>query len=384
MRIYLILSESPIDKNSGGTTAAYDRLQALLKIASNLSVAFIDWDKKYPSPFSINQIDYYPIHTKYETEYISKNIFIKTTIFIKKFKSIEPWFSTDLYPSKSTKELDERIRSFNPDVICFDNITSTFIWMKFPDYPRIYFAHNVERDVIQYTCGGGFIKRSLEKFIMKLYENRILSTATASIFYTERDRSKLCNNTKRLTYVVPPAFSEPLKQTSTELSKINYIIMPTNAKWPPNKKSLDHFFSKCLPLLSRSYNIYITGADSNGYLANIAKKNDNVKYLGLLNRGEYEQTFINAKLFVNPTLYGSGFQIKLIEAIRFNIPIVSTSFSNPFSNAIPSSDDYEIMAKIINDHMSNAQPIVPMNYDDLYRSTTAQLYQIFSDIKSKT
>jgi hypothetical protein len=73
-----------------------------------------------------------------------------------------------------------------------------------------------------------------------------------------------------------------------------------------------------------------------------------VSYAGCLPREELDRLFDKATLAVNPTRSGSGFQIKLLDALARGVPIVSTAFSNRVGPAIASSDDPMELARLVN------------------------------------
>jgi glycosyltransferase involved in cell wall biosynthesis len=63
---------------------------------------------------------------------------------------------------------------------------------------------------------------------------------------------------------------------------------------------------------------------------------------------ELDDLFAHTAVAVNPTRLGSGFQIKLLDALARGVPIVSTAFSNTIGPAVAASDDPRTMAELIN------------------------------------
>ena len=89
-------------------------------------------------------------------------------------------------------------------------------------------------------------------------------------------------------------------------------------------------------------------------------------YAGCLSAADLNAAFARTAVAVNPTRQGSGFQIKLLDAIARGVPIVSTTFSNKVGTAIPSSDDPLTLAALISARLapSAAQPF---DYATFYR-----------------
>jgi hypothetical protein len=72
---------------------------------------------------------------------------------------------------------------------------------------------------------------------------------------------------------------------------------------------------------------------------------------------------------VNPTRLGSGFQIKLLDAIARGVPVVSTAFSNRIGPAIASSDDPVELARLITTRLTPGA-VAPFDYAAFYESAT--------------
>lgn len=67
---------------------------------------------------------------------------------------------------------------------------------------------------------------------------------------------------------------------------------------------------------------------------------------------------------MNPTRSGSGFQIKLLDALARGVPVVTTSFSNRIGPALLASDDPRQFAALVNAALKSCQAVYP--YSSFY------------------
>lgn len=170
-----------------------------------------------------------------------------------------------------------------------------------------------------------------------------------TVSYRDLEKLRALNPNATNMNVVAPIMRprDHLKQSN---GRKRFAILPTNYQFPPNRRSLDWFFRAVLPHVSPELQIVITGQDDHvKSLSALCSKAPNVSFMGLLERREFEALISQSAFAINPTICGSGFQIKLLDAIASGVPVVSTTFSNPFGDRIASSDDAEIFATLINE-----------------------------------
>lgn len=375
LKLLLILSESPLALDSGGSVAARDRAVLMDSLAA-LDIAYVDWnsqgiDTLAPAARTVCR----PISIEQPGQNASFGLRLRRRLHTR-FGSLlhrGPWFFGQFSASQVERQMRQYLDACNPDVVCFDNIPSTIAWDVCADRKRVYFAHNVEADIVRYTFADGLMHR-LERSRMCEHEARIVREADMVVGFSRRDCEALREIAPgQLFVVVPPAFSPPLPQPLHARTGQPYAIIPSNAAWQPNVLSLRWFANEVLPHVSSQVRIVLTGRDQDGFLAGLAREHSRLQYSGLLDREHYEQVFTGANLFINPTRYGSGFQIKLMEALRFGIPVISTAFSNHLDEALTATDDPHRMAEMINEWMVHGHGVKPVDYEQLHRKASAGL-----------
>jgi glycosyltransferase involved in cell wall biosynthesis len=129
------------------------------------------------------------------------------------------------------------------------------------------------------------------------------------------------------------------------------VLITTNLAYQPNVTSLDWFLREVWPHVGPA-ELTIAGGDPRGVGQRLSRGRERVRFVGLLGPAELDAAFARTAVAVNPTRTGSGFQVKLLDAIARGVPIVSTAWSNKLGPAIPSSDDPAELARLITDRLT--------------------------------
>jgi glycosyltransferase involved in cell wall biosynthesis len=168
-------------------------------------------------------------------------------------------------------------------------------------------------------------------------------------------------------YLPPLMRPRPLDRSQAEPGT---VLITTNLGYQPNVTSLDWFLTDVWPRVDTAARLTIAGLDPRGVAARLCRGRDRVTFVGLLTPTELDAAFARTALAVNPTRTGSGFQVKLLDAIARDVPIVSTAWSNKLGPAIPSSDDPREFARLITDRLTpGRQP--PFDYAAFHAQAAA-------------
>jgi glycosyltransferase involved in cell wall biosynthesis len=370
MKTLLILSEVQQGLSSGGGVAGYDRARLLARLGPT-AISYVDWNDMGRVALDA-QLPCLPI-SRVGVGRLDRWVWRQVASRI----GNDPWFYTLFSKAKVRRQMATYLQAEQPDVVCFDNIPATIAWEACAGLPRVYLAHNVEADIVGFVTkqSGQNERLSRMRQAMLNYEARIVRQADAVICFTQKDADALQQVAPAQRFhVIPPAFGEPAARASQAASgartdaQPRYVILPTNAAWQPNMLSLQWFFKEVFPLVPATVPFIITGKDQDGFLAGLAQRFANVSYKGLLPRDDYERLLREATLFVNPTRFGSGFQIKLMEAIRAGVPSISTAYSNHLGPGLTATDDAAEMAQLITQWMHSRSGISYPDYAELHES----------------
>jgi hypothetical protein len=144
------------------------------------------------------------------------------------------------------------------------------------------------------------------------------------------------------------------------------VLVTTNFSYSPNVESLRWFLREVWPRVDATARLTVAGLDDGGHLAALCRRRERVTYVGCLDPRQLDDAFASSAVAVNPTILGSGFQVKLIDAVARSVPVVSTAFSNKLGPAIPSSDDPAELAALISARLGpDTSP--PIDYASFHR-----------------
>lgn len=167
---------------------------------------------------------------------------------------------------------------------------------------------------------------------------------------------------------VPPLMRPRLLDRSAAVP--GSVLITTNFSYSPNVGSLAWFLRDVWPRVSPSARLTVAGIDEGGQLAALCRAHARVAYVGWLESKRLDDAFSKTAVAVNPTRTGSGFQVKLLDAIARGVPVVSTAWSNKLGPAIPSSDNAAELAALINARLEPGST-PPFDYAVFYRDATA-------------
>ena len=218
----------------------------------------------------------------------------------------------------------------------------------FPPTTRLFMI-NVDPEIVRYD--GPSLKRRLACLIDRPKVDRLcrraLSMAAQVGAISAADVPALNRMGERndVAYVPPLMRPKPIDRSRAEPHS---VLITTNFTYSPNVTSLEWFFREVWPHVDDRARLTVTGQDDGGRLATLCQRQPRAAYAGCVSSQELDDLFAHTALAVNPTRLGSGFQIKLLDALARGVPIVSTAFSNTIGPAVAASDDPRTMAELIN------------------------------------
>jgi glycosyltransferase involved in cell wall biosynthesis len=204
----------------------------------------------------------------------------------------------------------------------------------FKDSKTIYLVNNTQYQKSKVT---GLNINNQEELICKKSDINLFLTSADFVYF------KTLGLVRKNDEVITPFINHVFFHDSKNRIE-NSLLITTNLETDYNKESLRWFLEDVLPLLPSDVNLTISGKGDFTRLKEHYKK---VNFLGFIKRDDLVELYSKSKLFVNPTIHGSGIQIKMLEALSYGLPVVSTDYSNIFPNVIPSSNDPHKLANLI-------------------------------------
>jgi glycosyltransferase involved in cell wall biosynthesis len=192
----------------------------------------------------------------------------------------------------------------------------------------------------------------LEQHLVRQSEDRAAHRFGTTLLISEHEANLLrhrCGADARHVRAVPPLISRrsPIEREyrgAPEFIFLGHLSMPHNAD------GLRSFLSKVWPLVLAARSdaqLRIVGRYPRPSLRDlIAQHADNVTLEGFV--PDLSEMFGRAAAMINPLRFGSGIKVKLIEALRGGVPIISTTIgadgvaSGPDQGVLVADDDAEL------------------------------------------
>lgn len=354
--ILIFTSEICYPPRSGGSLAIYERIK-ILSEEKNIHLFSLDTSIAQEHVKFLDEIKKYTVAQFIFEKRKINNLFFKVLAKLNDiFLKSKP--SAVYLINKININIENYIRDNNIKYILIDGFPAiTFIkFIKSKDF--IYISHNAESSLARQKMEiekNIFIKLALYVDFLKIkkYEQWLFINANKVYVFSDNDLKNL-SIIKRKNILIHPPLVEPPKNFNTLIKKEKkYALITTNLEHSPNYISMLWFIKQVMPYINKDTHIYVTGRDKKNLLNEVSNTYKNISYLGFVTNEELHDFFCNAELVINPTIIGSGVQMKLMEALAYNKNIVTTNFSNVYNLPLPSSDDPKEFAYLINEIMNH-------------------------------
>ena len=357
MNIIWITLETILPANSGGRLGVFKRLEKLSK--NNNIFLFYPYDSE-------EDVEY----TKELKKYcVDVKLYFRPENKRKAYKGMfrYPYTVSSRNISAMRKDIEECIAKNTIDVINVDfpHMCVNLIGLK-TDIPIVLNEHNIEWKV--YRSIAKSQRNIIKKFIyfidsyrLKSYEKKILKTVCPKIitFVSDKDmafmqKSWLSISENLALKLVPVGadivHKEGQKKEKNTCNQSRNIIFVGKMSYGPNIEAVQWFVKNIFPqILSRypSAVFYIVGKEPTDSV--LALQNTNIVVTGMVD--SVSEFYNKADLVVLPLLNGGGVKVKLLEAVSYRVPIVSTSVGaegTVYSNgkSIFVSDDCNTFSKM--------------------------------------
>lgn len=215
------------------------------------------------------------------------------------------------------------------------------------DQVRLYYT-NVDEDIM--VPAHGTLRQRVEGWLEKVKVRRFVRNTAALAgkrgAITENNAKVLTHKTAMDVCYVPPLMApRALNRSAVEAG---LALITTNYTYSHNRISMEWFLREVWTKVGHDVRLAVTGMDtSGGDLRKLCEGSPRVSYLGFISKEELEKVFERCAAVINPTISGSGFQIKMLDALARGLPLATTATANPLGMSLASSDNPIIFAEQI-------------------------------------
>ena len=330
MKIVYLTPQLPYPPFSGGRKKTLSTLKALYALGIEVIVfTFIEDYKEKKFINELYKIGIKKIFIFYNREIAEKSRKKQLIRIVKSVFSKKPYGVLRYY----SKDFDDAVRNYvNENINDIDYFWTNFIYMV--QYVTEGFkgkmvmeSQDVESRLFQQAFLKGSILHLKLLYLLEWikyfnYEKKIYKKFNIIFTVSDADKSLLNRITgKKNIFTLPPVIRTHIGEFKF---KKNTLLFVGDLYWYPNKDSLTWFLKKIYPKLKvkiPGLELWIVGRLSPNYKL---IKLDGVKYLGFQPYSKLIKYLSKAQIFVAPMIYGTGIKMKILEAMSWGLPVVTT------------------------------------------------------------
>ncbi len=318
----LYIAQKPIFPNKdGGTFAMQQFFESLINCDINLSAVFLSTQKH---PFNLAEvpaeiqksakIHSFELNTEVKPLPALKHLILKKSYNLHRF-----------YNASISASIQEIIKTEKIDTVIFESVFSAIYLPDLKQNNQLQFiirTHNIENQIWKDLAlkSNSFLKKRYLQSLsrsLELEETTLLRQADKIFSISKTDSRELTKITLQSKIIEIPLAIE-MKQS---------VIVPTAKKiahlgsmnWQPNIDSVNYIINKILPLLP-DFQFKLAGSFMPEQPMNV--KNKQIENLGKVQ--DLNEFYQNCGIFVVPLFSGSGVKVKILEALSYGVPIVTT------------------------------------------------------------
>ncbi len=245
-----------------------------------------------------------------------------------------PFGNIVFYHSVFVDKLREILTKERYDLVQFEFIVTgqylPFVSDLLKDTKTIMVQHGMIAEELNrmadYAGGIEKIWHRIQALLSMRYERKRLKQFDHVIAMSEVDRQKLINygiNTDRITIIRSGVDIEEFRISEIPRSDHRIVALGT-LKYLPNREGLIWFLDNVFPLIKKKVkecNLIVIGAEDEGVLERYRERS--VIFRGIVDKLETEMG--KGMVFIAPIRIGTGTRLKIVTAMAFGMPVVSTA-----------------------------------------------------------
>ncbi|MCC5612879.1 glycosyltransferase family 4 protein [Nostoc sp. CHAB 5834] len=329
MKILIISHEFPYPSNHGARYDIWNRILALKK--EGVEIFLITWFELTKGDIPTTESIAHVRETLDELVMLRISRDIKRVWNITRYPSI---VAGRLLNDNQYHELSHQVRKFAPTAIFTETVYPGLLALKLADdmsIPVYFRQHNIEHkymkgQMLQSTSWKEKIVLSLSVIHLKKYESYVLSKADGFFDISANDLTFWENRGISKGYWLPPIYSRKCIDSSKIMKKVYDISFIGNLCAPNNLAGINWFIKFCLPKIisySNEVRVLLAGSRPTKELDDLCKHHPNITLIS--NPKDISDIYKQSKLLINPVQFGSGVNIKSIDMLFQDNPVVCTA-----------------------------------------------------------
>ena len=348
-------------KNSGGRERTISLTEALVKDHEVTALIF-SWDQEVIDK-NIDGVRFIKVGTE-EGVIKRRRGLIQTTAKYNHDLCVELLKDYIVTYKEKLKELADQA-----DLVILDHYSAAPLLEGITDTPIFYNSQNCEIVMANQLYPND--THAIE--LTRKMESTAFSIASAFGYCSEEDLIQINRNytTNGIGYYVPNG-ANAVDQAKHSLGSKSKRIFFVGSGHPPNVVAAKKLVSLAIEM--PEYTFTICGDSSNGVFDAKDVRPKNIEILGRVTDEQLDELFSTSFAFINPMTQGSGTHLKMMRALSYGIPILSTKIgARGFSD-----EEIKDTIFICENNAEFKRAIIRLEDENLYREVAANTVKIFS------
>lgn len=332
MNILFICLENPYPPNGGHHIRTYNILKLL---SEHNKVYFIAIARNNKELDYVEELKHYCERIEIFVNPISVSRWKFIFSIFSNLVSPLPYVAQKYFHSEVRGKINKMLCEYKIDIVHFDMLPLSMYYDDVGNIPKILTNHNVESlrlsrwvKVEKNILKKSFIFYQYAK--LKYFEKKMCPKFDRCVVVSEYDKEKLLSmykNQKDNISVIPNGVDINYFKLRKKIRNNKSLLWIGGMRGPYSSDAVNYFVREIFPLIINEIpDLHVTfiGESPTSLLLNTAKHyNDNVKVLGFIDdvRSYLEECYI----FIAPIRSGSGTKIKVLNALAFEKPVVTTT-----------------------------------------------------------
>lgn len=253
--------------------------------------------------------------------------------------------NTNSYFLQAYPSLLNALKTLKPDLVFYENLESvrffsSIVNRRMPDTVQVYDAHNIDSELWKQLADSQH-NRIFESYSESALhtESKLYKQVDFFLACSETDNEKLIalNRARLPGFTIPngvdtdanPFDENPMKHSQME------VLFCGSLDYFPNEEGLIWFYKQVFPLIKKSMPdviLTLVGASTKKEQHQKMLSDPSVHVEGRV--ADLKPFYYRAGVCIAPLLSGSGTRLKILEAMSFGNPVVSTSIGSEGLNVI--------------------------------------------------
>lgn len=238
------------------------------------------------------------------------------------------------------------VRTRSIDVAVFEGLGVAQYRDAVPHIPSVLYEHNVEHEITGQLVSymrksplkifGSKADETLrnlylyffgarEKGLVRALEINSLKKFDVIMTCSERDADILKKDVQRAPLLTLPwGIENPKRYWSPEEREVRNLVFVGSMAWEPNRDAILWFVREIFPIVRKGpvkTRLLIAGSSMTKEISRLDNQRD------VIVRGFVEdisEVLLEADIFIAPVRFGSGVNVKILEAMSYGIPVITT------------------------------------------------------------